>query len=145
MLIMHPNLSVVFYPICSNNQRWLLNLIMFCKTLWTQAVTCYLEMLDNLQKRTCRTVVPSLAASLEPLARCQFVASLNLFYTLVCAHLSGLNWFRFLVFEGGLHLILRDCIIFLSQFLDVIRMFMSTGSFLAQVHSGFLYPQNAFL
>ena len=32
------------------------------------APSCYLELLDKLQKRICRTVGPSLAASLEPLA-----------------------------------------------------------------------------
>ena len=37
-------------------------------------------MLDKLQKRICRTDGPSLAASLEPLAHCQNVASLSLFY-----------------------------------------------------------------
>ena len=42
---------------------------------------CYLELLDKLQKRICRTVGPSLAASLEPLAHCQNVASLSLFYS----------------------------------------------------------------
>ena len=37
-------------------------------------------LLDKLQKRICRTVGPSLAASLEPLAHHQNVASLSLFY-----------------------------------------------------------------
>ena len=38
-------------------------------------------MLDKLQKHMiCRTVALSLAASLEPLAHCQNVASLSLFY-----------------------------------------------------------------
>ena len=37
-------------------------------------------MLDKLQKWICRTVGSSLAASLEPLAHCQNVASLSLFY-----------------------------------------------------------------
>ena len=41
---------------------------------------CYLELLDKLQKRICRTVGHSLAASLEPLVHCQNVASLSLFY-----------------------------------------------------------------
>ena len=41
---------------------------------------CYLELLDKLQKRICRTVGPSLAASLEPLAHRRNVASLSLFY-----------------------------------------------------------------
>ena len=36
--------------------------------VWAGAPSCYLELLDKLQKRICRTVGPSLAASLEPLA-----------------------------------------------------------------------------
>ena len=52
----------------------------YCCHVWAGAPSCYLELLDKLQKRICRTVGPSLAASLEPLAHCQNVASLNLFY-----------------------------------------------------------------
>ena len=48
--------------------------------LWAGAPSCYLELLDKLQKRICRTVGPSLAASLEPLAYRRNVASLSLFY-----------------------------------------------------------------
>ena len=44
------------------------------------APSCYLEFLDKLQKRICRTVGPSLAASLEPLAHHRNVASLSLLY-----------------------------------------------------------------
>ena len=44
------------------------------------APRCYWELLDKLQKQICRTAGPSLAASLEPLAHCQNVASLGLFY-----------------------------------------------------------------
>ena len=47
---------------------------------WAGAPSCYFELLDKLQKRICRTVGPSLAASLEPLAHSQNVASLSLFY-----------------------------------------------------------------
>ena len=43
------------------------------------APSCYLELLDNLQKRICRTVGSSLAASLEILAHRRNVASLSLF------------------------------------------------------------------
>ena len=39
-----------------------------------------LDLLDKLQKRICRIVGPSLAASLEPLAHRRNVASLSLFY-----------------------------------------------------------------
>ena len=36
---------------------------------WACAPSSYLELLDKLQKRICRTTSPSLAASLEPLAK----------------------------------------------------------------------------
>ena len=49
--------------------------------LWAGAPNCYLELLDKLQKRICRTSDPSLAASLKPLAHCQNLASLSLFYS----------------------------------------------------------------
>ena len=42
--------------------------------------SCYLELLDKLQKHICRTAGPSLAASLEPLAHRRNLASLGLFY-----------------------------------------------------------------
>ena len=42
--------------------------------------SCYLELLDKLQKRICRIVGPSLAASLERLAHRRNVASVSLFY-----------------------------------------------------------------
>ena len=51
-----------------------------CCHVWVGAPTCYLELLDKLQKRICRTVAPSLAASLEPLAHRRNVVSLSLFY-----------------------------------------------------------------
>ena len=51
----------------------------FCH-VWAGAPSCYVELLDKLQKWICRTVGPSLAASLEPLAHCRSVASLSLFY-----------------------------------------------------------------
>ena len=48
--------------------------------LWKRSTSCYLELLDRLQKRICRTVVPSFAVSLEPLAHRQNVTSLGLLY-----------------------------------------------------------------
>ena len=52
----------------------------YCCHVWAGAPSCYLELLDKLQKRICRTVGPSLAASIEPLAHCWNVASWSLFY-----------------------------------------------------------------
>ena len=52
----------------------------YCCHVWAGAPSCYLELLDKLQKRICRNVGPSLAASLKPLAHRRNVANLSLFY-----------------------------------------------------------------
>ena len=51
-----------------------------CCHAWAGAPSCYLDLLDKLQKWICRIVGPSLAASLEPLTHCRNVASLSFFY-----------------------------------------------------------------
>ena len=51
----------------------------YCCHVWAGAPSCCLELLDKLQKRICRTVGPSLAASLEPLAHHRNVASVKSF------------------------------------------------------------------
>ena len=53
----------------------------YCCHDWAGAPSCYLELLDKLQKWICKTVGPSLAASLEPLVHRRNVASLSLFYS----------------------------------------------------------------
>ena len=51
-----------------------------CFHVWaSSAPSCYLELLDKLQKRKCRTVGSSLAASLESLGHRQNVACLSHF------------------------------------------------------------------
>ena len=52
----------------------------YCCHVWAGALSCYLELLDKLQKQISRNVGPSLAASLEPLAHRQNVASVSIFY-----------------------------------------------------------------
>ena len=52
----------------------------YCCHIWAGAPSCSLELLEKLQKPVCRTVVPSLAASLEPLAYRWIVASSSLFF-----------------------------------------------------------------
>ena len=54
----------------------------YCCHIWAGAPRCYLELLDKLQKQTCWSVGPSLAAPLEPLARCLNVAGLSLLQVL---------------------------------------------------------------
>ena len=61
----------------------------YCCHVWAGAPSCYLELLDKLQKRICRTIGPSLAASLEPLAHRRNVASLSLFYRYYCGRCSS--------------------------------------------------------
>ena len=50
----------------------------YCCDVWAGTSSCYLELLDKLQKQICMTAGPSLAASLEPLAHHQNVASISL-------------------------------------------------------------------
>ena len=52
----------------------------YCCYVCSGAPSCYLELLDKLQKRICRIVGPSLADSLEPLAHRRNVTNLSLFY-----------------------------------------------------------------
>ena len=98
----------------------------YCFHVWAGVPSCYLALLDKLQKWLCRTISPSLATSFEPLAHCRNVASLSLFcryYFGRCsyelAQLVPLPFSR-----GSLLVILIDCMIFMSPFLDVTRMSM---------------------
>ena len=52
----------------------------YCCHVWAGAPSCYLELLNKLQKWICRTVGPSLSTSLEPLAYHRYIAFLSLFY-----------------------------------------------------------------
>ena len=82
----------------------------YCFHSWVGAPSSYLDLLDKLQKWICRTVGPSLAASLEPLSH----------------HSDRLHDFSVTI---------SRC------YKDVL----STVSFLAQLGSGILGLQNAFL
>ena len=88
----------------------------YCCHDWVGAPNCYLKLLDKLQKQTCRTVGPSFATFLEPLAHHQDVDSLSFFYiyiiTLVDILQNWLKWFHFFFLKGGLLVILKDCIFF---------------------------------
>ena len=52
----------------------------YCCHVSVGVSSCYLELLDKLQKQICSIVGPSLAASLETLAHRRNVASLGLLY-----------------------------------------------------------------
>ena len=109
--------------------------------------SCYLELLDKLQKRIFRTVGLSFAASIEPLAHRHNEASLSLFCRYYFGRCSSelAQLFPLPYCEEGQVVILIGCIVFLSPFFDVTRMSMSTVSFFAQLDSGILYLQNALI
>ena len=65
----------------------------YCCHFWAGAPSCYLDMLHKPQRRVCRSLGPSLAASLEPFAHRQVVASLSLLLDVL---MNWLNWFYFL-------------------------------------------------
>ena len=74
----------------------------YCCHVWAGAPSCYLELLDKLKKWICRTVGPSLAASLESLTHRQNVASLSLFYSYYFGRCSSeLDWLVPLPFSRG--------------------------------------------
>ena len=54
------------------------------------------------------------------------------------------NLLHYLILVGGPLAVLIGCMTFLSQFLDVITISVSTVSFTAQLDSGILCLQNAF-
>ena len=112
----------------------------YCCHVWAGAPSCYLQLLDKLQKRICRTVGPSFAASLKPLAHRRNVASLSLFYRYYFGRCSSeLAQLVPLPYSRGRSTCYSDRLHdFSVTILDVTRMSMSTVSFLAQLGSGIL-------
>ena len=81
----------------------------YCCHVWAHVSSCYLELLDKLQKRICRTVGPSLTHR-------QNVASLSLFYGYYLGRCSSelVQLVLFPYLQGRSLVILIDCMIFLS-------------------------------
>ena len=126
----------------------------YCCHIRAGAPSCYLELLDKLQKQIYRTVDLSLAASLGPLAYCRNKVSLSLFYRYYFGRYSSdLAHLVPLPFSLGTSTCyserlydfsVKDCMTFLSPFLDITKMLMSTVSFLAQLNPGILCLNIAF-
>ena len=119
----------------------------YCCHIRTGAPTCYLDMLDKLQKLICRTAGPSLIACLEPLAYHWNTTSLSLsdkYYFGRCS--SELAELVPICHSQGRSNHSNSCTIFLSPFLQFIAMFMFLSShIITQLDSGSLCPQIAFL
>ena len=113
-----------------------------CCLIWEGVLSCYLEILDKLQKHICWTGGPSLVASFEPLAHHRNVVSLSLFYRYYFSRCwSELAQLVSLYYSRGRSTWYSDRFHdFLWSFLDVITMSMSTVSFLVQLDSGIMCP-----
>ena len=102
----------------------------YCCHVWAGAPNCYL---DKLQKQICRTVHPLLAASLEPLAHPQNLASISLFYRYYFGKCSSeLAQLVPIPYSQG------RSVRYSYRLHDFTRMSMSTVSFLAHLDSGIL-------
>ena len=118
----------------------------YCCHAWAGATSCYLELLDKLQKQICQTVGPSLAASLEALAHRPNVASLSLFYRHYFGRCSTeLAELVALPFSRGRSTRYSDRLHDFSVTITRCYKDVYVISFLAQLGSGILYLQNALL
>ena len=75
------SLSEYFFDILYLYESSIRSCMESCRYVWVVAPSCYLGLLDKLQKLICRAIGPSLAASLEPLALRWNLVSLSLFYS----------------------------------------------------------------
>ena len=84
----------------------------YCCNIMVGTPSCNLELLEKLQKQICRTIGPSLAASIEPLAHRQKVPSLSLFYKYFLVRCSSelsqlvplsFFWRRYTCYSDRLH------------------------------------------
>ena len=73
------------------------------------ALSSYLELLDNQQKSVCRTAGTWLAPSFESSSNCGQLKSFIIGMTLVDVYPKWFNWFHFIILKGGLLIILIDC------------------------------------
>ena len=75
----------------------------YCCYVWAGSPSYSLYMLDKSLKQACRTVGPSLAASLEQLGHFWNIPSLifSVGTTYVDVHLNSLNWFHFVILVTG--------------------------------------------
>ena len=108
-----------------------------CCHVWAGAPSCYLELLHKLQKLICRTVGPSVAASLELLAHLRNLATFKSFlyryYFGRCS--SELAQLISLPYSRGKSTRYSDGLHDFSVTIVVRRMSMCTVSFVAQLDS----------
>ena len=67
----------------------------YCCHIWVCAPSCYLAMLNKLQKQVCKTAEPLLSSGVIVEMQPIYVISINII--LVNNHLKWLNWFHLLI------------------------------------------------
>ena len=97
----------------------------FMEQCWLGAPSCYLELFGKLKNGYEGLLVLHLLHLLNFQLIVKMQPAINT--NLVNVHLNWLNWFHSFILKGGLLIILIDCMIFRSPFLDVTRM--SVNSF----------------
>ena len=114
--------KVALYLYKSTIQSCIQSCMEYCCHVWAGAPSWYLEMLDKLQKWICWTVGTSIAASLKPLAHCQNISSISLFYRYYFGRCSFELVKLVPLIEVGVLVTVIDCMTFWSPFLNVTRM-----------------------
>ena len=82
----------------------------YCYHVWAGSNSCYLEMLDRLQKLVGRPI----AVSLESQPSSVFYLGI----TLANVHLNWLIWLHFSILVDGPLVILIGCVVFLTPFFN---------------------------
>ena len=108
----------------------------YCCHVWADAPSCYLEFVDKLQ---CWSFTCCLCWTLGSLWKCSIFCYMCI--TVVDIHLNWLNLFHFLIIEKGLLVILIDCMVFLSPFLDVTRMIWRRSGVIL-IEKDYLHDEN---
>ena len=117
--------------------------IEYCCHIWASAPNCYLELL-NQKNGYVELLILYLLSLLSPWLIVEIQQDC-LFYRYYFGRRPSKLTQLVPIHEGGLLVILIDCMIFPSPFLDVKRMSMSTVSSLTQLDSRILCLQNVFL
>ena len=104
----------------------------YCCHIWAGARSCYLELFPSYINGYVELLFFHLLPLWSPwlIIKMQPAKVLSVGIILVDAHQNWLIQFQLLIFEGGCLVVLIDCMIFLSPFLDVLQ-----GCLCQQFHS----------
>ena len=107
----------------------------YCCHVWVGAPSCYLELLDKLHMQNCWPFTCCLSWTLGSSLKCSRLKS-SVGITFVDVHMNWLNWFHFVILEGGLLVILYKLHDFSVIIPKCTKMSMPTVSSLALLGSG---------